>query len=87
MEEVAQKLQMSYSSLYKKVTTEIGVTPNEFLTLKRMKKAEQELTYNEKTIAEIANICGYSDPKYFSKIFKKHHLISPKQFRANKTKI
>ncbi|MCT4673207.1 MAG: response regulator [Prolixibacteraceae bacterium] len=87
MEEVANKLQMSYSSLYKKVTAEIGVTPNEFLTLKRMKKAEQELTYNEKTIAEIANICGYSDPKYFSKIFKKHHSISPKQFRANKTKI
>ncbi|MDC1105447.1 response regulator [Prolixibacteraceae bacterium] len=86
MEEVAQKLNISYSSLYKKTIVETGISPNELLTRKRIKKAEHLLITTDKSISQITFECGYSDPKYFSKAFRKQHNMSPKMYRENNLK-
>ncbi|QZT37152.1 response regulator [Halosquirtibacter xylanolyticus] len=86
MEEIAQKLNMSYSSLYKKTNAETGISPNELLTRKRMVKAQHLLVYTDKSISQITFECGYSDPKYFSKAFRKQHQVSPKMYRENNLK-
>ena len=59
-----------------------GLGFNEYVTLLRLKKAE-EMIKNEtdKTISEIAYECGFNDGNYFSYKFKKMFGISPLKMR------
>ena len=60
----------------------MGQTPLEYLTHLRMKTAERMLTLwaDGYTIAEVAEMCGFDNALYFSRIFKKYHGCSPSQF-------
>ncbi len=59
-----------------------GVTPHAYLTALRMEYAQTLIkTYGDKRkICEIAWACGYSDPLYFSKLFKKTYGCSPRAY-------
>jgi len=63
---------------------ETGVTPTEFVTIRRIDKAKDlfRLFQDRIPIKEIAWQCGYQDPYYFSRQFKKHTGVSPQQFVA-----
>lgn len=61
-----------------------GLGFNEYVTLLRLKKAEEMIkTEPEKTISEIAYECGFNDGNYFSYKFKKMYGISPIKARGN----
>jgi AraC family transcriptional regulator of arabinose operon len=49
-----------------------------------MAKARELLDTSELAIARIAEQCGYQDPYYFSRIFKKTHSISPARYRQQR---
>lgn len=60
-----------------------GVTPQQYLIEKRINLAKQILrtkNSNGLTIKVIADYCGFSDSLYFSRIFKQHVGLSPKDF-------
>jgi signal transduction histidine kinase/ligand-binding sensor domain-containing protein/DNA-binding response OmpR family regulator len=67
---VAQELGMSHSVLYKKLKTITGLSLVEYMRDYRLKKAKQLLLTKQFTINEICFQVGYSDRKYFSKLFK-----------------
>ncbi|MCR5288376.1 MAG: response regulator [Treponema sp.] len=67
-----------FSTLYKKETN-VGFL--EALTEVRIKQAKDLLQNSNETIAKIASSVGYSDIKYFGKIFKKVTGITPNEFR------
>jgi two-component system response regulator YesN len=70
-----------FSTMFKKVT---GKTFVNYLTEYRMEAAvELLLTGNAKTYV-IAEQTGYSDPNYFSYVFKKQFGMSPSKYRAEK---
>lgn len=55
-----------------------GLGFNEYVTLLRLKKAEEMIkTEPDKTISDIAYECGFNDGNYFSYKFKKMYGISP----------
>jgi YesN/AraC family two-component response regulator len=56
----------------------------EYLLKQRINEAKNLLKNTQQTIKEIAMSIGYSDPNYFSLIFKKEMGISPIQYRATK---
>jgi YesN/AraC family two-component response regulator len=56
----------------------------EYLLKQRINKAKDLLINTQDTIKEISMSIGYSDPNYFSLIFKKVLGISPIQYRAAK---
>lgn len=59
-----------------------GVSPSEFLTDYRIKIAKKlMLEQPELMFKEIAEMVGYKDPHYFSKIFKKETGMWPTEFR------
>lgn len=63
---------------------EYGVTPLQFLIQKRIELAKQLLTQktdNNLRVNEIAKSCGFADPAYFSRIFKKETGLSPNNFQ------
>jgi transcriptional regulator GlxA family with amidase domain len=46
-----------------------------------MKKACQMLKQTQKGVNDIAYACGFSDPKYFSKVFRASIGLSPSDYR------
>lgn len=63
-------------------------TPLQYLIHARIDYAQSLLSvYNDEfTIGEIAQMCGFSDPLYFSRIFKQTTGVSPKEFVKRKLK-
>ncbi|WP_198512295.1 two-component regulator propeller domain-containing protein [Flavobacterium sp. 1] len=67
---VAKELGMSHSVLYKKLKTLTGLSLVEYMRDYRLKKAKQLLKTKQYTLNEVCYQVGYSDRKYFSKLFK-----------------
>lgn len=67
-----------FSSIFRQ---EVGQTFIEYLTEIRMEKAKELLMCTNKKTTEIGFEVGYKEPHYFSYIFKKTQLCSPKEFR------
>lgn len=62
-----------------------GLTLKNYLIELRLKKASELLNYSNKTISEIAEICGYASTGFFSKQFKQKLNLSPLQYRNKNT--
>lgn len=63
---------------------EKGITPIQFLKQKRIELAKHLLTqkhFNALNINEIAYNCGFEDPAFFSRIFKKETGVAPSQYQ------
>ena len=71
---------VSRSLLYKKLKALVGLSPNDFITVYRLKKALPLLLSKEMTINEIAYGVGFNDPKYFSRVFKKFYKKKPSEY-------
>ena len=83
LDEAIRELPFHYDYLRKLFKKEMGMTPLEYLTSLRMKKAETMLSAmwgRDYSVAEIGELCGYDDALYFSRVFKKHFKCSPTVF-------
>ncbi len=60
----------------------IGRSPIEYLVKYRLSQsADALLNEKDKTISEIASLCGFDSPSYFSKEFKTYYQKTPKEYR------
>jgi YesN/AraC family two-component response regulator len=55
---------------------------NDYLNLVRVNRAKFMLQNYGMTLKEIAANCGYSDPAYFCRVFRKICKITPTEYRA-----
>ena len=86
LEEAISGLPFHYDYVRKLFKKEMGQTPLGYLTQLRMKKAELMLTSNWSqgySVGEIAQLCGYENALYFSRVFRKHFGCSPSDFAAD----
>lgn len=72
------------STVFRKET---GQTLTEYITEKRMAQAMRLLTGTKLQIQTIAQQCGIPDVNYFSKVFKKHRGLTPRQFREESLRV
>ena len=80
MEEMAECLNMSRSSLYRKLKGVLDLTPNDYLRVERLKRAAQLLADGEVRVVEVCYTVGFSSPSYFSKCFLKQFGVLPRDF-------
>jgi AraC-like DNA-binding protein len=67
-----------FSSLFKKV---FGLPPVQYLIQLRIDHAKRLLLDEERSISEIAELCGFCNINYFDKMFKEKSGFTPKDFR------
>ncbi len=84
---IIRDMGMSRSVFYKKLRALSKLSINDLIKNVRMNKAKELLLKNSLTISEVAYDTGFSDPAYFSKVFKEQYKISPKEFKRHISKI
>lgn len=67
-----------FSRKFRKIS---GQSPNQYLLALKMQYAVQLLENTLDSIKEVALKCGYDDPSYFCKVFRKFHNASPGKYR------
>jgi len=63
--------------------TAFGITPHQYITKKRLEKARELLLETSVSISEISEQIGMDNLSSFSRLFKKHHGLSPEKYRKN----
>lgn len=81
--EIADSLSLNSDYLGRLVKQESGITISALIRRRKIKMSEVYLRHTNKSIAEIAESLGYTDPNYFSKVFKTENNMSPSQYRKN----
>lgn len=81
--EYAENHHMSTSWFIRNFKQYTGFTPLQYILSIRIYNAEALLKSNQYNVTEIANIVGYENPLYFSRIFKKIKGLSPSEYRKN----
>ena len=76
-------LKLSESQLYRKIKALSGRSTAIFIRYIRLQEAKKLLTNTGQNISEIAYLCGFNDPAWFSRSFKDEFGYSPKEFRSN----
>ena len=82
VEEAASVVTMSVSAFHKRFLREVGFTPAEYRTRRRIHKAKEMLRRDPVSITEVAYVLGFSTSQYFATVFKKYVGLSPRQYRG-----
>ena len=80
VDDLCMEMGMSRSSLYNKIKALTDRSPSDFVRQIRMTEAAALLKSKKYTVAEVSDMMGYSDPKYFTDIFKKHYGMTPSAY-------
>jgi two-component system response regulator YesN len=81
LDDISKELHISPQYLSRLYKNETGENFIERLTAVRIENAKRLMKENKYSIKEICYMSGYSDPNYFSKLFKKHEGISPTDYQ------
>lgn len=78
----ANEMCLGRTNLYYKIKGVTGLSPNEFITNKRLEKSLEILRLDSDiTIAEVAYKSGFNNPSYFNRRFKSLFGITPKEYQ------
>jgi AraC-like DNA-binding protein len=85
LDQYLRTLPFNYDYLRKLFKHEAGVTPHQFLVDTRLQAAAERLAGSEGRVVNIsdaAHLCGFREPLYFSKVFRKKYGMSPTQYQS-----
>ena len=83
LDELAASADMSrtyFCSVFKKLN---GITPWEYINIKRIEKAKQLLRTTQKTVLEISLECGFNNLSHFNRVFLRITAQKPSDYRKH----
>ncbi|MES2464884.1 MAG: AraC family transcriptional regulator [Armatimonadota bacterium] len=80
----AAAAEISTTAFHDRFQREVGATPAEWRTRKRIERAKSYLIHHpEKTVTEIALMLGFKSSQYFATAFKRHTAHTPTEYRQD----
>ncbi|MBR9920680.1 MAG: response regulator [Bacteroidetes bacterium] len=79
--ELAEALFMSQIQVYRKLKALTGQTPSQFIRSIRLHEGRRLLQSSGMTVSEVAYSVGFSDPNYFSRMFREKYGVAPSDVR------
>ena len=78
---LAERAHVSKYHMVHIFTEEYGISPINYLIIRRIKEGQKLLKTTDHSLALISRTLGFSSPSYFSQVFKKHMQCSPLEYR------
>lgn len=86
VQHLAEKVNMSRSTLTRKLKAITGLTPLEYIRRVKMQHACRMLKDPHTTVNEVALALGYYNRKYFTSCFKEEYGMTPSEFQKQQEK-
>ncbi len=80
--EIASAVGINQNALGNLFRTAAGSTVNQYVLSLRLKKAKSMLENTRLPVAEIAKACGFHYAYYFSRVFREHTGVLPREYRS-----
>lgn len=85
VDQIAVTLGYSRTILYRKIKGLTNLSPNDFVRNYRFKRAAELIAEGSLSLVEVAEQTGFASYSYFSKAFKRHFGVTPKEYQAKKS--
>lgn len=82
VEDMAKHVGISRTECFRCFQSVLQKTPVEYLTEYRLSMAAAMLVNTGRTVADIAEACGFQSASYFGKLFRAHYGKTPKEHRS-----
>ncbi|WP_316798390.1 AraC family transcriptional regulator [Pedobacter frigidisoli] len=69
---IAEQLSLHSSTLYSIIKEHTGLSPKEWITNRLILEAQRKLEYSNPSVKELAYELGFTDPGYFSRVFRRN---------------
>lgn len=79
---ITKMLYISRTKLYYKIKGLTGETPSSFFRTYKLNRAAELLKGGKHTVAEIADMTGFSTQSHFSVVFKKQFGVTPSEYKG-----
>jgi len=86
-QQLADALNISLRTLQRITKEELNCTPTIFINAMKLELASEFLKNKKGNISQAAYDFGFSDPAYFSRLFKKHYGVSPRRFLSQSDRV
>lgn len=83
VKDLARAVGMTPGSLSTRFKQDMGVSLKRYMIRRAIRLGSERLLLTHQSIKEIAYELGFSDPLYFSRLFRRHTGLSPRQFRES----
>ena len=84
VDHLADAMNMSRPTLYRKIKALSNLTPNELINIARLKKAAELLAEGNYKIYEVASMVGYNSQTSFGRNFLKQFGMTPSEYTSAK---
>jgi len=80
---LAREMEMSRSTLHRKVKEAFNCSASRYISQKRLVKARQLLPDKKISVTETASLCGFHSATYFNKCFHGYYGFTPGETRKH----
>ncbi|MEW9050100.1 MAG: helix-turn-helix domain-containing protein [Neobacillus sp.] len=80
-DDVASQVDLSHSYLSILFKKEVGISVSDYIQQVKIDEAKNLIEFTETPLSEIGSLLNFSDQSYFTKVFKKHSGLTPKQYK------
>lgn len=84
IKKLSEMLHVSEATLRRIFVSELGMPPKDYINSLRLERAKLLLRNGGVEVCEVARLCGFDDPSYFSRFFKKHTGKTPGKYILEK---
>ena len=82
LDSYAKEAGLSRAHFFRLFESSIGVPPKVYLNVVRMERAVDAVLNQSASVCDISNQLGFAEPAHFTRFFRNHAGVGPREFRA-----